>query len=243
MFMTSVAYRAIAVDHILDIHKYLMEKNNMKCCLDSVTNVFFTAMIIIGCSVLSVNTLDCVSMNNQECKIRTKIKDINNNKPTFYHHSIKINKCSASCNSINGPYAKLCVPNIIKNINFKVFDLLSRTNEARHIEWHEICKCKSCDIREYLDYKNCNCRNKIVDKLVEEYTENTDGNEMLYNETLNSIPLNAKVSNSCTIYIVLCVIFLIISMSISSVFIYFHWYLKKDNACVKFSPSTQITIY
>ena len=138
----SVDYRAIVVDDILDINKYLMEKNNIKCCLDSLTNVFFTAMIIIGCSVISVNTLECVSMNNQEFKIRTKIKDINNNEPTFYRHSIKIYKCSASCNSINGPYTKLCVPDIIKNINFKVFDLLSRTNEASHIEWHEICTCK-----------------------------------------------------------------------------------------------------
>ena len=58
------------------------------------------------------------------------------------------------------------------------------------------CECnKSCDIREYLDYKNCKCRNKIVDKLVEECTENIDGNKMLYNETLNAIPLNGKVCN------------------------------------------------
>ena len=58
------------------------------------------------------------------------------------------------------------------------------------------CDCnKSCDIREYLDYKNCKCRNKIVDKLVEECTENIDGNKMLYNETLNAIPFNGKVCN------------------------------------------------
>ena len=77
---------------------------------------------------------------------------------------------------------------------------------------------------EYLDYKSCKCRNKIVDKLLEECSGNTDGNKMLYNETLdaislyaillNTIPLNGykKVCNSCTIYIVLFVIFFITSM-------------------------------
>ena len=40
---------------------------------------------------------------------------------------------------------------------------------------------KSCDVGEYLDYKNCKCREKLVDKLVEECSENIDGNEMIYN--------------------------------------------------------------
>ena len=50
------------------------------------------------------------------------------------------------------------------------------------------CECdKLCDIGEYLDYKNCKCRNKIVDKLLDECSKSIDGNEMLYNETLNAI--------------------------------------------------------
>ena len=51
----------------------------------------------------------------------------------FYPYSIKINKCKGSCNTINDPYAKPCVPDTIKN-NVKVFNLMSRTNETRHIE-------------------------------------------------------------------------------------------------------------
>ena len=77
---------------------------------------------------------------------------------------------------------------------------------------------------------------------------------MLHNETLmnaiplnitllNTIPLDAKACNSSTIYIVLFAIFLIISVSVSSVFIYFHWYLKKDNIPVRLNFSTQTTIY
>ena len=61
----------------------------------------------------------------------------------FYPYSIKINKCKGSCNTINDPYTKLCVPDIIKNINVKVFKyFMSRTNETRHTEWHKISKCK-----------------------------------------------------------------------------------------------------
>ena len=92
------------------------------------------------------------------------------------------------------------------------------------------CECdKSCDIGEYLDYKNCKCRKRIIDELVEVCSENIDGNEMFYNETLDVIPLNVykKVCSSCMVYIVLFVVFLITSISTCCVFIYFYWYLKK----------------
>ena len=98
------------------------------------------------------------------------------------------------------------------------------------------------------------CGRKIVDELVEECSKNIDENEMVYNETLDEIPLNdyIKVCGSCTIYIVLFAVFLTTSVIINSVFICFHWYLKesndqlylkKDNVRIKFNPSIQTTIY
>ena len=81
-------------------------------------------------------------MNNQGCKIRTEIINLNTNEPMFYPYSIKINRCKSSCNTINDPYARICVPDQIKNINVKVFNLLSRTNETRHIKCHNTFKCK-----------------------------------------------------------------------------------------------------
>ena len=89
------------------------------------------------------------------------------------------------------------------------------------------CECdKSCDVGEYLDYKNCKCRKRIIDKLVDECSKN-----IYENETLDVIPLNVykKVCNYCMAYIVLFVVFLITSIRICSVFFYFEWYLKKDN--------------
>ena len=92
-------------------------------------------MTFFGCNVLK-----CVLINNQECKIRLQIMNINRNEPSFYPYSVKTNKCGGSCNNINDPYAKLCVPDVVKNINVKVFNLISRSNEARRIKWHETCK-------------------------------------------------------------------------------------------------------
>ena len=54
----------------------------------------------------------------------------------FFPFSIKTSKCSVSCNNINNRYAKLC-SEVVKNLNVKVFSLVSGTNE-----WHETCKCR-----------------------------------------------------------------------------------------------------
>ena len=91
-------------------------------------------MTFFSYNVLNASSLECVSMNNQECKTRTKIININNNETVFYPFSYKVNKCSGSCNNINNPYAKFCVPNVVKNINVKVFNLISGSNQTKHIE-------------------------------------------------------------------------------------------------------------
>ena len=170
---------------------------------------FFTAITFFSYNILNVNSLECVSMNNQGCKIRTEIINLNTNESMFYLYRIKMNKYKGSCNTINDPYAKICVPDEITNTNIKVFNLMSRTNETKRRKWHKNCKCrcrldasicnnkqrwnddkcrceykelidkeicdkvfiwnpsncececdKSCDIGEYLDYKNCKCRKK-----------------------------------------------------------------------------------
>ena len=139
-----------------------------------------------------------------------------------------------------------------------MFNLVSRTNETRHIKWHKTCKCKcrldpsicnsnqrwnddkcrceckelidkgmcdkrfiwnpsncececdkSCDIGEYLDYKNYKYKKRLIDRLLEECSENIDRNEMLYNETLDIISSsdNNKTYNFGIVYIVLFSVF------------------------------------
>ena len=191
--------------------------------------MFFTRLTILSSlNPLNATPFKCVSMTNQECKVRPQIVNVNNDEPVFYPFSIKTSKCSGSGNNINDPYAKMCVLDVVKNFNVKVFNLISRTNETRHIEWHGTCnykcrldvsvcnneqrwnddKCwceskelvvkgvcdkvficnpsncececdKPCDVGEYLDYGNCKCKKKLVDKLIErssaeECTENID---------------------------------------------------------------------
>ena len=91
---------------------------------------------------LAVTPLRCTSMNNEECKMRPEITNVNDYETVIVHFSIKTSKCSGTCNNINGPCAEICVPDVAKSLNIKVFNLMSRTNEARHIEWHETCNCK-----------------------------------------------------------------------------------------------------
>ena len=86
---------------------------------------------------MSAIPLKCVSMTNQECKVRPEIVNYNSDESVFCPFRIKASKCSGSCNNINDPYAKMCVPDVVKNLNIKFFNLMSRTNETRHIKSHE----------------------------------------------------------------------------------------------------------
>ena len=61
-------------------------------------------------------------MNNQACKARPEIINVNSNNLVFYPFSIKTSKCSGNCNNINYPYAKICVADVVKDLNVKVFN-------------------------------------------------------------------------------------------------------------------------
>ena len=112
-------------------------------------------------------------MSNQVCKTRPQDVNVNGDEPMFFPCSIETSKCSGSCDSINYPYAKTCVPDVVKNLNIKVFSLMSRTNETRFIEWHETCKreCKFgenvCNIKQRWnkDKFRCECK-ELIDKKV-----------------------------------------------------------------------------
>ena len=110
-------------------------------------------------------------MNNQECKVRPQIANFKSNDSVFFPFSIKTSKCSGSWNNINDPYAKICVPDVIKNSNVKMFNLISRTYETGQIEWHETCKYKSrldgsvCNNKQHWNDDKCRCECKeLIDK-------------------------------------------------------------------------------
>ena len=114
-----------------------------------VKQIFVLAMMSFSCNVLNVIALKCVSINNQECKIRPQMLtvNVNSNEPLFHPYCVKTSKC----------------------INVKVSNLMSRTNETRRIEWHETCKCKFrldasvCNNKQHWnkDKSRCECKESI----------------------------------------------------------------------------------
>ena len=118
----SVGYGAIVVDDILEIDNYLIKKNNIiwKQYLGLLKDMFYKLSIFIGFNKRKL--VSCISMNNPECRIRPQILNVNGDNPLFFLFSIKKSKCSGSCNNINIPHAKLCVPDMVKNLNVKVFN-------------------------------------------------------------------------------------------------------------------------
>ena len=159
-----------------------------------IKKVFHIGSLFLS-SLVSATSLSCISMKNQECKVRPEIINVNSNEPVFYPFSIKTSKCSGSCNNINDPHAKMCVPDVVKNVNVKVFNLMSRTNETRHIKWHETCNCKCgldasvCNNKQRWNDDKCRCEcNKLIDKGV------CDGGFIL-----NPINCECKCDKSCDV--------------------------------------------
>ena len=135
-----------------------------------IKKAFFLGLTILS-NFTNVKSLSCISMNNQECKTRPQVVNVNSNNPIFYPFSIKIRKCSGNYNNINNPYSTICFPGVVRDLNIKVFNLMSRTNERRFIEWHETCKCKYrldaivCNNKQRRNENKCRCECKeLIDK-------------------------------------------------------------------------------
>ena len=224
-------------------------------------------LIICLFSVIKTRALECVSVINRKCMPRPKILDVNEGvgEVLFYPYNMLVNKCSGSCDTINNPMAKLCVPGIIKRVNMQVYNFLMMLNETRSVLWHESCKCVCklnssvcnnkqiwnsdtcrCDCNEdfasiinctkgyiwnpstsecqcdtwckpgqYLDHKNCICKNKVE---VEECTS-------IINETMINNKDNIANHNTITdIFIGLFSIVMFILIVYSCVFVYFKWF-------------------
>ena len=222
-------------------------------------------------------------MNNQACKVRPKIINVKiAMSPYFILLLWKQVNVVVALNNINDPYSKICVPDVVKDLKVKVFNLMLRTNETRHIKWHETCKCKfrldasvynnkqhwnddkcqckckelidkgvgdkgyawylsncecdkSYDVGEYLDYENCKCRKRLVDKLVEEW------NEIV--EEVKILDKNEDKCSYCVLYIVLFSIFFIINAGIATCFAYYKYMNHNKENVSKYDYTYQAKNY
>ena len=130
-----------------------------------------SAIKFFSCNLSNVNLLKYISSSNQECKITPEIANLKSDESTFYPYIVKISECSGSFNNIKDPYAKIYLPEVVKNMNIKVFNLMSRTNEMRYIKLHKACKCKCrldasiCNNKKRWNEDKCRCECKeLLDK-------------------------------------------------------------------------------
>ena len=116
-------------------------------------------------STLKVGALECVSVVNQKCMSRRKILNVNGGigEALFCPYNVQVNKCSGSCDTLDNPMSKICVPNIIKNVNMNIYNFLMRLNETRNVLWHESCKCvcrlnsSVCNSKQIWNSNTCRC--------------------------------------------------------------------------------------
>ena len=224
------------------------------------------SLLISLFSIIKTKVLECVSVVNQKCMPRPKILDVNEGvgEALFYPYNVLVNKCSGSCNTLDNPMRKLCVPNVIKRVNMQVYNFLMGLNETRNVLWHESCKCVcklnssvrnnkqiwnddtcSCDCNEdfidiiscdkgytwnpstcecqcdtwckqgqYLDHKNCICKNKLIVRVIEECSS-------VINETM--INNNKDNTTNNNTYLILFIMFLIGFIVFLIGFIYYYY--------------------
>ena len=160
--------------------------------------------------ISTANSLKCISLKNQECKVREVTVD---NKYMAYLYKLKVNRCVGSCNDINNPHSKACIPGIIKNVAVKKIDLMTLTNTTKQVELHESCKCvckinssvcsekqkikkykcrceclinKKCQNDFVWSYSNCECEYRKSAKLIVE-KECEEINDFAHNKTVSII--------------------------------------------------------
>ena len=230
--------------------------------------ILFKKIFFIGLTILSNCTnvillnsipLNCILMKNQECKIKPQVINVNSNNPIVYPFSIKTSKCRGNCNNFNNPYAKICVPDVIKDLivcnnkqrwnknkcRCECGELIDTGICDKGFIWNpSICDCecdKTCDIGEYLDYENCKCRKKIVNKLIDEWAETIE-EVKLAKKTLENE--NENKYSSCKVYIVFMILVFTTFTGIAIYFVYYNWSLIKNNvSCIKFNTRKETKIW
>ena len=82
------------------------------------------------------------SLNKEPCLIRPTIIDSNPIELNYYSFMISLDKCNGSCNVVGDLSTTMCVPSEIKDLNVKVFNVLTRINEAKTLIKYISCDCK-----------------------------------------------------------------------------------------------------
>ena len=124
------------------------------------------ALVLMSTEFFLTNSAKCISLKKQEWKV-TEV--VINNEYMTYPYDIKLNICNGNCNNITNPYSRVCIPDIIKNVTVKIFDLISQQNKIKQMIFHESCKCVCrlnpifCNNKQKRNKNKCRCE-YLVDK-------------------------------------------------------------------------------
>ena len=105
-------------------------------------------VVVLSNIVNASNHIRYVSLSNQKCKIQPTLINLHPNEYSqeFHHYpfAVKLDRCAGSFNTINDLSNKACVPNKAEDLNLRVFNMITDTNEwktlPKHISYE--CKCK-----------------------------------------------------------------------------------------------------
>ena len=170
----------------------------------------FIKKVLILVLISTANSLKCISLKNQVCKVRKVVVD---NKYMAFPYKIEIDRCVGSCNNISNPYSKVCIPDIVKNVTVKKFALINLENTTKQVEFHESCKCvskinssvcsekkqifnknkcrfeclinKRCQNDFVWNYSNCECGYRKSAKLIVEEECDVETNDIIQNKTIS----------------------------------------------------------
>ena len=70
------------------------------------------SLLISLFSIIKTKALECVSVINQKCMPRLNVNE-GIGEALFYPYNLLVNKCSGSCDTLDNPMPKICVPNVI----------------------------------------------------------------------------------------------------------------------------------
>ena len=154
----------LGVKPIYDMHRYLMTKHNISI-IKNMYKMKIISLLISLFGIIKTKVLECVSVVNEKCMPRPKILDVNEGvgEALFYPYNVLVKKCSRSCNTLDNPMTKSCVPNVIKRVNMQVYNFLMMLNETRNVLWHEsgkcVCKLNSsvCNNKQIWNDDTCRC--------------------------------------------------------------------------------------
>ena len=209
----------------------------------------FIKIVLILVLISTVNSSKCISLKNQECNVRKVIVD---NKYMANPYKIKVNRCVGSCNNINNPHLKVCIPDNTKNVTVKMFDLMTLTNTTKQVQFHESCKCvckinssvcsekqrlnenkcrceclvnKKCQNDSVWNYSNCECEFAKVSKLISE----EECEEIIDDITQNKTVSVTKYVENCKPFVALSILFMSVSLILTGVMVCFYCKLKSND--------------